>query len=328
MNIGKLKLDGNLILAPMSGVTNLPFRLLCKKYGAALVFSEMTCSEAIVRQNEKSLERGLTCTEERPMGIQLLGSDPDVLASSAVIMQETCRPGLIDVNLGCPDQAVIKNGFGAALLNKPEKIGEIIKKISEFIDVPVTAKIRILNSPEETCKIARRIEKAGAGALTVHGRTQKQGYSGKSDLDAIKYIKGELSIPVIANGDIFDEKQALHVLEYTQCDGLMIGRAAIGNPYIFQRLSHYLIKGELLPPRTFEEQLDDFFEYARLCRKYDMLEYSDLKLKAQWFLKNRENIKSVREKINDAKDIDSIMGIMRGDKLMSSLTSNRFGNHF
>ncbi len=311
MNIGKLKLDGTLILAPMSGVTNLPFRLLCKKYGASLVFSEMTCSEAIVRQNQKSLERGLTCQEERPMGIQLLGSDPDILASSAVIMQETCKPELIDVNLGCPDQAVIRNGFGAALLNKPEKIDKIIRKISDAVDVPITAKMRILNSLEETCKIARLIEKAGARMLTVHGRTQRQGYSGKSDLDFIKCIKGALSIPVIANGDIFDEEQALHVLEYTQCDGLMIARAAIGNPYIFRRLSHYLAKGELLPLRTFGEQLDDFFGYAQLCRKYGLLEYSDLKLKAQWFLKNKENIKSVREKINDAKDIDSIMGIMR-----------------
>lgn len=310
MNIGKLKLNGNLILAPMSGVTNLPFRLLCKKYGAALVFSEMACSEAIVRKNQKSMERGFTCPEERPMGIQLLGSDPDILASSAVIMQETYRPELIDVNLGCPDQAVIRNGFGSALLKYPEKIGEIIEKISGSVDVPVTAKMRISDSLKETCKIARRIENAGAKALTVHGRTQKQGYSGKSDLDFVKGVKEKLSIPVIANGDIFDEKKALHALEYTQCDGLMIGRGAMGDPYIFRRLFHYLDNGELLPARTFEERLDDFFRYEELCRKYGLLAYSDLKLKAQWFLKYKENIKSVREKINDARDVDSIIGIM------------------
>ncbi len=311
MIIGNLKLNGNLILAPMSGVTNLPFRLLCKKYGAVLVFSEMACSEAIVRQNQKSMERGFTCPEERPMGIQLLGSDPDILAGSAVIMQETYRPEIIDVNLGCPDQNVIRNGFGSALLQDPEKIGGIIEKISGSVDVPVTAKMRILDSLEETIKIARRIENAGAQALTVHGRTQKQGYSGKSNLDFIKGVKEELSIPVIANGDIFDEKQALYVLEYTQCDGLMIGRGAIGNPYIFSRLSHYLDKGEILPARTFEEQLDDFFAYEELCRKYDLLAYSDLKLKAHWFLKYKENIKQVREKINEAMNVDSIIGIMR-----------------
>ncbi|NJD76697.1 MAG: tRNA dihydrouridine synthase DusB [Candidatus Methanoperedens sp.] len=311
MNIGKLKLDGNLILAPMSGVTNLPFRLLCKKYGAALVFSEMACSEAIVRQNQKSMKRGFTCVEERPMGIQLLGSDPDTLASSADIMQETYSPEIIDINLGCPDKNIIRNGFGSALLNDPEKIGRITEEISGSVNAPVTAKMRITDRLEETCKIARRIENAGAQALTVHGRTQKQGYSGKSNLDFIKAIKRELSIPVIANGDIFDEKQAMHVLEYTQCDGLMIGRAAIGNPFIFQRLSCYLNKGEFLSPRTFEEQLDDFFAYEELCRKYDLLAYSDLKLKAHWFLKHKQNIKSVREKINGAKDIDSMMSIMR-----------------
>ncbi len=312
MNIGKLKLNGNLVLAPMSGVTNLPFRLLCKKHGAALVFSEMTCSEAIVRQNEESLARGFTCEEERPMGIQLLGSSSDNLVKSALMLQENFVPELIDVNLGCPTKSVIKNGFGSALLKKPEMVKDIIRQLSESLDVPVTAKMRILNDLEETLKIARVIEKSGASAITVHGRTQKQAYSGKSNLDFIKSIKSELSIPVIANGDISNEKQAKHVLEYTKCDGLMIGRAVMGNPYIFRRISHYLDKDEMLPPGTFAERLEDFFDYVSLCRKYGMLGYSDLKLKSQWFLKNRENIKSVRERINDAKDIDSIMRIMEG----------------
>ncbi len=312
MNIGKLKLKGKLVLAPMSGVTNLPFRLLCKKYGAALVYSEMTCSEAVVRQNEESIARGFTCEEERPMGIQLLGSNTDTLVKSALMLQENFKPELIDVNLGCPAQAVIKNGFGSALLKKPEMVRDIIRQLFGSLDVPVTAKIRILNNLEETLGIARVIEKSGASAITVHGRTQKQAYSGKSNLEFIKSIKNELSIPVIANGDISDEKRAKHVLEYTQCDGLMIGRAVMGNPYIFRRISHYLDKGEQLPPGTFEERLEDFFEYVALCRKYGMLGYSDLKLKSQWFLKNRENIKSVRERINEAMDIDSIMGIMEG----------------
>ncbi|VVB87779.1 tRNA-dihydrouridine synthase B [uncultured archaeon] len=310
MNIGKLKLNGPLVLAPMSGVTNLPFRLLCKKYGASLVHSEMTCSEAIVRQNQKSMAMAFSCVEERPLGIQLLGSNPDTLVHSALMLQEIYSPELIDVNLGCPAQAVIKNGFGSALLKKPELIRDIIKQLSDALDIPVTAKIRVLNSRDETLRIAQGIEKAGAAAITVHGRTQKQGYSGKSDLEIIKNIKSILAIPVIANGDIFDEKQAKHVLEYTQCDGLMLGRGAIGNPYIFRRISHYLDNGELLPRMTFGERLEEFFEYAALCRKYDLLTYNDLKLKAQWFLKNRKNIKSVREKINDAKDIDSILGIM------------------
>jgi len=218
MNIGKLKLRGNLILAPMSFVTNLPFRLLCKKYGAALVYSEMTFSEAILRQNEKSLNRVYTTNEERPVGIQLLGSDPNSVINSAMIIEQKFHPELMDVNLGCPSQSIIKNECGAALLKKPEVIGEIISGLSGSLDVPITAKIRILNSLDETLKIAHIIEKAGADALIVHGRTQKQQYSGKSNLEFIKNIKSELSIPVIANGDIFDEKtqnMCLNILSAT-----------------------------------------------------------------------------------------------------------------
>ncbi|MGB8218444.1 MAG: tRNA-dihydrouridine synthase family protein [Candidatus Methanoperedens sp.] len=312
LKIGKMRLDGNLVLAPMSDVTNLPFRLLCKKYGASLVYSEMVCSGGIVRRNAESMDRCLTSEDERPFGIQLLGSDAADLVNSAQILQERYNPDLFDINLGCPAQSVIKNGFGSALLKNPEIIREIIERLSSTLDVPLTAKIRIMNSFDETLKIARTIEKSGAAAITVHGRTQKQGFSGSSNLEFIKGIKKELSIPVIANGDIYDEKSAQDVLEYTQCDGLMIGRAAIGNPYIFRRLLHYLSTGELLPPQEIAERLRDFYEYTALCSKYEMLSLNDLKLNAQYFTKGIDNIKSVRIEINKANDIDSVMGIIGG----------------
>ncbi len=310
MKIGKVKLRGNLLLAPMSGVTNLPLRLLCRKYGASLVFSEMISSEAIVRENPKSIALGLIAEEERPAGVQLMGSDPKNLLDSAIKLAGIYEPDIIDLNFGCPAQDIVRNGCGAALLKNNSIIRDIIERLTCSLDVPVTVKIRVLDSPENSIEIAQTIEKAGAAALTVHGRTQKQGYSGKSSLDIIKAIKSAISIPVIANGDIRDEKTASRALEYTQCDGLMIGRAAIGDPYIFRRISHYLETGEVLLGRMFDERLEDFFEYAKLCRRYDMLAYSDLKLKAQRFLKNRENIKSVRERLNGAMDIDSIMGVM------------------
>ncbi len=309
--IGKLRLDGNLILAPMSGVTNLPSRLLCRKYGASLVYSEMTSSEAIIRQNPKSIGRGSTCDGERPMGIQLMGSVPSSILESALILRERHRPELIDVNLGCPSQSVIKNGCGCELLKKPELIGLIVKSLSDSLDIPVTAKIRILGDFDGTLRIARIIEKSGADAITVHGRTQKQGYSGKCNLDFIKKIKNELSIPVIANGDVIDEKTAKQIMEYTNCDGLMIGRAAIGNPFIFRKISHFLKTGEILPPQETEERLADFFEYMDLCRNYGMLTYNDIKRNAQWFTKGMENVKQVRVKINQAVDIDSIIGILK-----------------
>ncbi len=315
MNIGKLRLNGNLVLAPMADVTNLPFRLLCKKYGASLVYSEMTSSEAIVRQNQKTMTRGFTCIEERPFGIQLLGSNADSLARSAHIITERYLPELIDVNLGCPAQNIIKNECGAALLEKPEVIREIIERLSDSLDVPLTAKIRISRSFDRTLKIARIIEKAGADALIVHGRTKMQQYSGKSNLEFIKNIKRELSIPVIANGDIIDEKTAKHVLEYTQCDGLMIGRAAIGNPYIFRRLKHYLDHEELLPPQTAGERLDDFFEYEAMCRRYGLFSFRDLNVKAVWFTKGMKNIKPKRVEINKTKDIESLLEVMHGLKV-------------
>ena len=187
-----------------------------------------------------------------------------------------------------------------------------MEQLSQTLEVPLTAKMRILADFDETLKIARIIEKAGAYAITVHGRTQKQGYSGKSDIDFIKGIKKELSIPVIANGDIYDEKSARHVLEYTDCDGLMIGRAAIGYPYIFRRISHYLDTGEILPEQEREKRIGDFFEYADLCKNFDMLSFNDLKLNAQWFTRRMENVKKVRVEINKTQDIDSIIGIMRG----------------
>ena len=226
-------------------------------------------------------------------------------------MQERYRPELIDVNFGCPAQEIIKNGCGSGLLKKPELIGKIIEQLSQTLEVPLMAKMRVLGDFGQTLKIARIIEKAGADAITVHGRTQKQGYSGKSDLDLIKGIKKELSIPVIANGDIYDEKSASHVLEYTDCDGLMIGRAAIGYPYIFKRISNYLDTGELLPEQERSERLGDFFEYVALRRDYDMLSFNDLKLNAMWFMKGMENVKKVRVEINKMHDIDSIMSIMQ-----------------
>lgn len=310
MKIGKLKLHGALVLAPMSGMTNLPIRLLCKKYGASLVYSEMISSEAIVRENPKSIALGLIAAEERPVGIQLMGSDPETLKRSAQILERIYEPDIIDLNFGCPAQDVVGSGCGAALLKNTGIIREIIECLTGSLDVPITAKMRILDSIDSTVEIARTIEKAGAAAITVHGRTQKQGYSGKVNLETIRAVKSAISIPVIANGDIRDEKSARQVLEYTQCDGLMIGRAAVGDPYIFRRISHYIETGEILPDRTFDERLDDFFEYARLCRRYEMLAYSDLKIKAQRFLKNRADIKSVRQRMNGAIDIDSIMEIM------------------
>jgi nifR3 family TIM-barrel protein len=319
MNIGKLRLKGNLVLAPMADVTNLPFRLLCKKYGASLVYSEMIASDAVIRHNRKSIIRGLTCNDERPLGLQLLGSCAQVMADSALILHETYKPELFDVNIGCPDYKIMKHGCGSALLRTPAAIRDIITQLCGSLDVPVTAKMRITGNLDETLKLARCIESSGASALSVHGKTPGQKYAGTSNLEFIKKIKRELSIPVIANGGINNEETAKHVLEYTGCDGLMIGRAVIGAPFLFRRISHYLDKGELLPPGTFGETVDDLLEYCELSRKFGLLTYSDFKLKCQWFIRGGEYVRTVRKKINDAKDLESVIGIVRDLKEDTSL---------
>ncbi|MGP8321315.1 MAG: tRNA-dihydrouridine synthase family protein, partial [Methanosarcinaceae archaeon] len=258
MKIAHLKLPGNLILAPMANITNLAFRMLCKKYGAALTYSEMISANAIVRQGEKTMQRGMTCDNEKPFCIQVFGNSPGTITEAAFILEDTYQPAIIDINMGCPASPIIRQECGAALLNSPKTIHDIISHLTDNTSTPVSAKIRVLDSMEKTLEIAKTIEDAGACAITVHGRTKMQQYSGNSSFEYAKIIKKELSIPVIANGDIKDGESAKHALEYTGCDGLMIGRAAIGNPYIFRCISHYLKNGEPLKTDHCIQQVNDF----------------------------------------------------------------------
>ena len=310
------KLSSPAILSPMAGVTDVAFRALARGYGAGLTYTEFVSSAAIVRGNTSSLRMIKTDPSEKPVAVQLFGSNVEEVVEAARFLEE--RFDIIDVNCGCPAWKVIKTGAGSELLKKPEGIAEFINKLASAVSKPVTLKIRkgIDEGHVNAVEVAKLAEDAGAAAIAIHGRTQKQHYSGRSNNEFIKNIKKELTIPVIANGDIRDEKIAKHVLEYTQCDGLMIGRAAIGNPHIFRRIEHYLDSGELLPSQSLSERLVDFFEYEALCRRYKMLVFNDLMAKAMWFTKGIKNSRLVRVEINKAKDIDSILGIMKslGDK--------------
>ncbi len=310
MQIGPLKLHGNILLAPMADVTNLPFRLLCKKYGAALVYTEMVDADGVIYHSRKTISRIVSCQEERPLGIQLSGSSAEGLNRAARLVEEQHDPDLIDINFGCPARHIVKKGCGAALMNNPQLMADIVGQVSDAVSVPVTAKLRIYDNVERTLKVVRMLEDAGASAITLHARTRHQNYAHKADWDVIGAVREELSIPVIANGDIVDEVAAQTVFEQTQCDGIMIGRAAIGNPYIFRQIGHYLETGELLGPQGVNEQLDDFFEYVELAGKYDMLDYAGVKLHAKWFTRGLEGGRLLRTKINAAKDIDEVIGIL------------------
>jgi len=312
MIIANLKFPNNLFLAPMANVTNLAFRMLCKKYGAALTYSEMISANAIVRQGEKSMQRGLTCEDEQPFCIQVFGNSSDTITEAARILEEAYRPAIIDVNMGCPAPTVTKQECGSALLNSPELIHNIISDLTGNISTPVSAKIRVLDSMEKTLKIARTIESAGACAITIHGRTREQMYSGTSSLEYAKRIKKELSIPVIVNGDIKDGISAKHALEYTECDGLMIGRAAIGTPYIFRRISHYLENGEPLETNHCIQQVNDFIEYTKLVGKYNIFSPGNIKAQSKAFTKGVADSRIIRGKLNSAHTIGSIMDVMHG----------------
>ena len=307
MKIADLKIPGNILLAPMSNVTNLPFRLMCRQYGASLTYSEMISSDAVIYENKKTINRGISCEDERPLGIQIFGNSPGIMTTAALKIEEVYRPEIMDVNFGCPAKLLTKDGCGSALLKSPELIHEIVKELSDNLSTPVTAKIRILPDMDKTLKIAHLIESAGASAITVHGRTRQQQYSGKADHDYVRKIKQELSIPVIANGDIVDEISAQQTLEYTECDGIMIGRAAMGNPFLFKRISHYLETGKLLEYEECSQRVADIREYFSLLEKYELMHTVHIKAQAQWFTRGMRNGRHIRKNIDTAANIEEIL---------------------
>lgn len=311
LKIGKTETSGNLLLAPMADVTNLAFRLLCRQNGADLTYTEMISVDALLKENRKSLLKGLSSPEDRPFGVQLVGSSPEKLREAALFIEDEYRPEIIDVNMGCPAQRITGAGCGSALLNSQKLVYEIISELTDILKTPVTAKIRLLERDEKTLAIARLIEKAGASALTVHGRRAEQMYSGSSDLRAVRAVKRELSIPVIANGDIRDEESAEATLDFTDCDGLMIGRAAMGNPFIFKRIRHYLETGERLEADRQARQLEDFENYIALLEEYNLYASTNLRMHAHWFTKGLRGSRQIREKINNLKDGKAMIELIK-----------------
>ncbi|MCL7410334.1 MAG: tRNA dihydrouridine synthase DusB [Methanosarcinaceae archaeon] len=310
MKIANISLPNNLFLAPMANVTNLAFRMLCKKYGASLTYSEMISADAVVRQGEKTMQRGMTCEDERPFCIQIFGNSPETITEAALILEEIYKPAIIDVNMGCPAPLIVRQECGSVLLNFPSLVYDIVNRLTDNISTPVSAKIRVVDDMEKTLEIARTIEDAGACAITVHGRTREQMYSGTSSLKYAKAIKKELSIPVIANGDIKDGESAKHALQYTGCDGIMIGRAAIGHPYIFRQISHYLENGESFEFDHCTQQVNDFMEYIVLLEKYGIFSLGDVKAQSKAFTKGVLGSRHIREELNDKKTIESIIGVI------------------
>ena len=269
MRIGNVVLENNIILAPMAGVTDLPFRLLCKEHGVGMTCTEMVSAKAISFHN-KNTESLLEISEkERPVSLQLFGSDPDIISEVASYIEE--RPfDILDINMGCPVPKVAGNGEGSALMQNPKLVGEIIYKTARAIKKPVTVKIRKGFSEKNVnaVEIAKIAEANGAAAIAVHGRTREQYYSGKADWDIIRQVKEAVKIPVIGNGDVDSPQKAKELLEQTGCDGIMVGRGARGNPWIFREIKAYLEKGELIPRPSKDEIKSMMLRHARMQIEY------------------------------------------------------------
>lgn len=312
MKIGNLEIKGYACLAPMAGVADRAFRELCMSYGAAYVISEMVSSKGLTMQDKKSKELLFLSDAERPAGAQIFGDDPEIMANAALKAMEF-SPDFIDINMGCPAPKIAGNGGGSALLKNPELIGKIVKKVVEVSPVPVTAKIRIgwdknsINAVE----IAKIIEAAGADAITVHGRTKDQMYAPPVSLDEIANVKKAVSIPVIGNGDIVDGKSAKLMLDMTGCDFLMVGRGALGNPWIFQCINAYLNKEADFTEPTLEEKMDVMLRHIGTLCEYQGVRIGmrEARKHAAWYIKGIRGAAAFRQEIGQLSTMDELKAL-------------------
>ena len=312
LKIKDLELENNLILAPMAGVTDLPFRKICKEFGPGLVCTEMVSSKAIYHDDTKTKLLMNTDGEKRPISMQIFGSDEETMSYASKYVSKIAD--IVDINMGCPAPKVVKNGDGSKLLLDIKKAEKVIKAVVKNSTKPVTLKIRKGWDCNNIVAIefAQMAEKAGVSAITIHGRTRTEMYSGKVDLDIIKKVKESVKIPVIGNGDIVDEESALKMFEYTGVDGIMIGRGTFGNPWIFERIKYYLETREKLPLVTNEEKLRVIKKQIQLelDNKPEVTAIREMRKHIAWYTKNMPNSSEFRCEINKIEDKEQLMEIV------------------
>lgn len=313
MKIGNVTLENNLILAPMAGVTDLPFRLLCKEQGAGLLCMEMVSAKAIYYNNKNTESLMEIDPRENPVSLQLFGSDADIMSEMAKKIEE--KPfDILDINMGCPVPKVAGNGEGSALMKNPALVREIVSKVVKAIEKPVTVKIR--KGFDDTCinavEIAKIIEDCGAAAVAVHGRTREQYYSGKADWDIIRQVKEAVSIPVIGNGDVTGPESAKKLVEETGVDGIMIGRAARGNPWIFKQIQEYLTTGILPEKPSLEEVKKMMLRHARMqleC-KGDYTGIREMRKHVAWYTAGFPNSAKLRGRMNEVESYAELEALL------------------
>ena len=314
LTIGGVELENNVVLAPMAGVTDLPFRLLCKEQGAGLICMEVISANAIHFNNKKTDELMEIRAEEMPVSLQLLGSNPAIMVESAKRIED--RPfSILDVNMGCPVPKVVNNNEGSALMKNPKLAGEIVNSLVKAINKPVTVKIRKGFDDESinAVEIAKIAEANGAAAVAVHARTREQFYTGKADGDIIKKVKDAVKIPVIGNGDVTDCFSAKRMIDETGCDGIMIGRASRGNPWIFREVTHYLKTGEIPARPTMDEVRDTILRHARLqleC-KGEYIAVREMRKHISWYTAGLPHSARLRGRVNGIENMEELEACVR-----------------
>ena len=311
--IGNVRIENPFVLAPMAGVTDMPFRTLCKEQGAGLICMEMISAKAISFHNKNTIALMKIDPCEHPVSMQLFGSEPELMAEVAKSIEDKDFD-ILDINMGCPVPKVVNNGEGSALLKNPELIVQIIKSVSSAIQKPVTVKVRsgFENAPVDIVEIARRAEDAGAAAIAVHGRTRQQYYSGTADWDIIRQVKEAVSIPVIGNGDVDSPLKAEALLKQTGCDGVMIGRAVRGNPWIFREMNHYFQTGELLPRPSSEEIREMILRHARaqIALKGEFTGIREMRKHVAWYTAGMRHSAGLRRASNTIESYEALQELL------------------
>ncbi len=309
MRIGNVELENNCILAPMAGITDLPFRLLCKEMGCGLMVSEMVSAKAILYKNRNSEDLLRVEPAEGAVALQLFGSDPQIMADIAKSLEDRDFV-MFDINMGCPVPKIVNNGEGSALMKQPLLVGRIVEAMAKAVKKPVTVKIRkgfndnMINAPE----IAHIVQESGGAAVTVHGRTREQYYSGVADWDIIRQVKEAVSIPVIGNGDITCAQDAVRMLEQTGCDGFMVGRGAKGNPWVFREITEYFKTGKVVERPSLDEVKAMILRHADLLVKYKG-EYTgirEMRKHFAWYTAGYPNSAMLRNRVNQIEYLNEL----------------------
>jgi nifR3 family TIM-barrel protein len=313
LSIGNVVLNGNLLLGPMAGVTDLPFRLLCKEKGANLVYTEMVSAKGVQYNNKNTESLLYVAEEERPVALQLFGADPDILSDTAKRLEHR-NFDILDINMGCPVPKVVSNGEGSALMKNPELIGEIVRKVSTGYSKPVTVKIRkgFHDNDNNAVEVAQIAEANGASAIAVHARTREQYYSGKADWEVIKAVKEAVKVPVIGSGDIFTPEDAKRMIDVTKCDAIMMARGTRGNPWLFEQINAYLIQGILLPKPNFSEVRDMILRHAKLsvACKGEYIGIREMRKHVAWYTTGYPGSAKLRNRVNEIEVMEDLYHLL------------------